>query len=235
MASSQAPNSAVHRFCVKQRGRRVKPEVATVSLVRGVFGGWPACENKDRTRAIKPRGIPQDVDAERERTLISRVHLTRTYNSLYLLLNSFSLRPFVLQIQSISHAFLSFFSRCYTARTFEYIFFLFTNLIIYIKIWHLYDMICTTQRKRSKELLWLLLKFQTLNYVPLCHVHITCTWVFWWRCWSNTIKQQVNLLYLLWQVVCPNWIHEGVKDIQLYRHAAMRLRTWVLGYKLLSA
>ncbi len=37
--------------------------------------GWPACKNRDRMRAIKPRGIHQDIDAVREHTLISRMHL----------------------------------------------------------------------------------------------------------------------------------------------------------------
>jgi hypothetical protein len=97
-----------------------------ITCPRGIRG-WPACEDRDRTRAIEPRGIPQDVDAVRERTLISRMHLTQTYNSLYLLLNTFSLRPFVLQIKPISHAFLSFFYRCTTLEYF-FIFFEFNYL-----------------------------------------------------------------------------------------------------------
>ncbi len=39
MAVHERQISAVHRTRVKQTGSRVKPEVATVSLVRGVFGG----------------------------------------------------------------------------------------------------------------------------------------------------------------------------------------------------
>jgi hypothetical protein len=38
--------------------------------------GWTVCKNRDRTRAIKRRGIPQDVDTVRERTSISRMHLS---------------------------------------------------------------------------------------------------------------------------------------------------------------
>jgi hypothetical protein len=50
MASSRSPNSGVHRTRVKQRESRVKPEVATVSLARGVFGGkWRA--RIDRTNS----------------------------------------------------------------------------------------------------------------------------------------------------------------------------------------
>jgi hypothetical protein len=39
MAVNKRQNSAAHQTRVKQRGSRVKPEVATVSLARGVFGG----------------------------------------------------------------------------------------------------------------------------------------------------------------------------------------------------
>jgi hypothetical protein len=72
----------------------VKPEVATVSLTRGVFGVTGIRRHRDRTRAIKRWGIPQDVDAKRERALISRIPLNSNLNSLYLSLNTFSSRPF---------------------------------------------------------------------------------------------------------------------------------------------
>jgi hypothetical protein len=49
MAVHERQNSAVHRTCVKQRGSRVKPEVATVSLARGVFGG-DRCTNTETER-----------------------------------------------------------------------------------------------------------------------------------------------------------------------------------------
>ncbi len=39
MAVHERQNSAVHQTRVKQRGSRVNPEVSTVSLARGVFGG----------------------------------------------------------------------------------------------------------------------------------------------------------------------------------------------------
>jgi hypothetical protein len=39
VTSPQTPNSAVHRSRVRQRESREEPEVATVSLARGVFGG----------------------------------------------------------------------------------------------------------------------------------------------------------------------------------------------------
>jgi hypothetical protein len=90
-----------------------------ITRPRGIRG-WPAREDRDRTRAIKPRGIPQDVNAERERTSISRMHLTRTYNSLYLSLNSFSSRPFVLQIQPNIARISFFLFLLYNAWTFEY-------------------------------------------------------------------------------------------------------------------
>ncbi len=120
MASSRAPNSAVHWTHVKQRGRRVKPEVATVSLAWGVFGGDQSARIRTE-QAIEPRGIPQDVDAKRERTWISRIHLTRTYNSLYLSPNSFSLRPFRASKfnQYRMHFFLSFLAvQCTNIRIF---------------------------------------------------------------------------------------------------------------------
>jgi hypothetical protein len=45
-----------------------------ITRPRGIRG-WPACEDRDRTRAIERWGIPQDVDAKRERTSISRIPL----------------------------------------------------------------------------------------------------------------------------------------------------------------
>ncbi len=107
------------KFCCPPNARETKRETREarsgyrITCPRGIRG-WPACEDRDRTRAIKCWEIPQDIDAEPERTLISRMHLNQTYNSLHLSLNTFSSRPFVLQIKSISHAFLSFFSRCTT-------------------------------------------------------------------------------------------------------------------------
>jgi hypothetical protein len=84
---SSAQNSAVHRTCVKQRGSRGKPEVATVSLVQGVFGG------DQRTKTETER--EQWNAGEFPKTLTPSVHQYHTCNSLYLSLNTFSLRPFL--------------------------------------------------------------------------------------------------------------------------------------------
>ncbi len=136
MASSRGPNSAVHWTRVKQRGSRVKPEVATVSLARRVFGGdW-------RARILTEQ--EQSNPGEFPKTLmpcasVHRYHActwTRTYNSLYLLFNSFSLRLFVLQ-NSTDIARISFFSCCTTLKCSNISFSIY-KFIIYIKIWQLY-------------------------------------------------------------------------------------------------
>jgi hypothetical protein len=73
--SSQAP-----KFCCPPNARETKRESHEarsgyrITCPRGIWG-WPAYEDRDRTRAIKCWGIPQDVEAERERTLISRMPL----------------------------------------------------------------------------------------------------------------------------------------------------------------
>ncbi len=131
--SSRAP-----KFCCPPNACETKRELREarsgyrITCPRGIRG-WPAYEDRDKTRAIERWGNPQDVDAERECTSISRMHLTQTYNSLSLaqhfLFETFS----CFKLNPILHAFLSFFSRC---TTLEY-FFLFLHLIIYIKIWHI--------------------------------------------------------------------------------------------------
>jgi hypothetical protein len=143
MASSRARNSAVHRMRVKQRGSRVKPEVATVSLARGVFGGEGSAPAFDCSRAAARE---QSNAGEFPKTLTpcARVHRyhactwTRTHicNSLDLLLNSFSLRPFMLQNSNpYTHFFLSFLA---VQRSTVWIFIFYARIfLIYIKIWHL--------------------------------------------------------------------------------------------------
>ncbi len=105
-----------------------------ITRPRGIQG-WPAYEDRDKKRAIEPRGIPQDVDAEHERALKSRMHSTWTYNSLYLSLNSFSSRPFVLQIKPISHAILFFFFAVQRSNVRIFPFLFLKNLIFYIEMW----------------------------------------------------------------------------------------------------
>jgi hypothetical protein len=106
VTSPRTPNSAVHRSRVKQRGSRGKPEVATVSPPGGIWG-WPAYEDRDRTRAIKRWGIPQDVDAERERTSISRIPL-KSNITLSISRSTLSIRDPLFQIKP-SSARISFF------------------------------------------------------------------------------------------------------------------------------
>jgi hypothetical protein len=109
-----------------------------ITSPRGIQG-WPAYEDRDRKRAIERWEIPQDVDAERERTLISHMPLNSNINSLYLSLNTFSSRPFLLVLEQIfiydQISQISFF--LYNAWSFKYFFFFFTILIIYIEIWHI--------------------------------------------------------------------------------------------------
>ncbi len=45
-----------------------------ITSPRGIWG-WPAYKDRDRMRATERWGIPQEVDAERERTSISRTPL----------------------------------------------------------------------------------------------------------------------------------------------------------------
>jgi hypothetical protein len=81
------------------------------------YSRWTACENKDRTTAIKPRGFPQDVAALREHTLISRMHLNLNIQLSLSLAQQFLFKTFrASKIQPILHAFLSFFSRCTTLK-----------------------------------------------------------------------------------------------------------------------
>ncbi len=114
-----------------------RSEVATVSLARGVFGG----ERRARIETEREQFNAGDIDAAHKGAFISRMPWNSyicTYNSLDLLLNSFSSIPFVLQnLNQYAHIF-SFFSRCTTLKRSNTLF-LFTKFIIYIKIWHKYS------------------------------------------------------------------------------------------------
>ncbi len=126
MAVHERQNSAVHRTRVKQRWSRGEPEVATVSLARGVFGGdW-------RTKTETEQ--EQSNAGEFPKTLTLSVHWyhaypwTQTYNSLYLSLNTFSSRPF--QPSNLNHyARISFFLFC-TTSFFPWAPFLETNIYV---------------------------------------------------------------------------------------------------------
>jgi hypothetical protein len=76
-------------------------------------------------------GIPQDVDAEHERTPISLMPLNSNIQLSLSLAQHFLFETIKLQIKP-GIARISFF--LYNARSFEYFLFLFTNFIIYIEI-----------------------------------------------------------------------------------------------------
>ncbi len=102
-----------------------------ITCRRGIRG-WPACENRDRTRAIEPQGFPKTLT---RCASVHRFHActwTRIYNSLDLLLNSFSSRLFffALQIQTNIVPISSFLFSLYNAWTFEY-FFLYLRILLF--------------------------------------------------------------------------------------------------------
>ncbi len=103
----------------------------------GGIRGWPAYEDRDRTRAIERWGIPQDVYAER--TSISRISLNWNIQLSLSLAQHFLFETLFTRSRAnihlwrnIANFFLS------VQRSIIRIFiFLFTNLIIYIVIWHI--------------------------------------------------------------------------------------------------
>jgi hypothetical protein len=99
--SSPAP-----KFCCPPNMRETKRESREarigyrITCPRGIRG-WTAYKDRDRTRAIKCWGIPQDVDAKR--TSISRLQLSLSLAQYFLFETIFTLK-----LKSLSHAFLSF-------------------------------------------------------------------------------------------------------------------------------
>ncbi len=162
MASSRAPNSAVHQTRVKQSGSRVKPEVATVSLARGVFGGGRRAGIETEREQSNAGESPKTLEP------CACVHWYQacpwTYNnSRDLSLNSFSSRLFVLQ-NSIDIARISFFLfSLYNAQTFKYFFF-------YLRIW-LFTSKSDTHVSQSRALDVDENKRSSLAAVP--HSHLT--------------------------------------------------------------
>ncbi len=61
MAVHERQNTAVHRIRVKQRGSRVKPEVATVSLARGVFGGDRCARTETEREQLNAGEFPKTL------------------------------------------------------------------------------------------------------------------------------------------------------------------------------
>jgi hypothetical protein len=124
MAVHERQNSAVHQTRMKQRGSRGKPEVATISLARGVVGG----DRRVRTRTERE----QSNAGEFPKTLTpsASVHPYHAYRSLnsniqlsWSLAQQFLFETFsCFKLKPISHAFLSFFSCCTTLEYFFSIF-----------------------------------------------------------------------------------------------------------------
>jgi hypothetical protein len=155
--SSRAP-----KFCCPPNTRETKRESCEarsgyrITCPRGIWG-WPAYKDRDRTRAIERWGIPQDVDAEGERTSISRIPLNSNINSLSLSISRSTLSLWDLFLPVLEQIFIydqisqiSFF--LYNARLFEYFFFSLRILIIYIEIRHISFgfCLCTNWRKQPK-------------------------------------------------------------------------------------
>jgi hypothetical protein len=137
MAVIERQNSVIHRTRMKQRGSRVKPEVTTVSLARGVFGG-------DRHTKIETEREQSNAGEFPKTSMPSAsVHRylacpwTRTYNSLYLSLNTFSSRPFLPILEQIfiynQISQISFFLTTLNCSNIS--FSSLRILIIYIEIW----------------------------------------------------------------------------------------------------
>jgi hypothetical protein len=140
-------SSRVPKFCCPPNARETKRESREarsgyrITCPRGIRG-WLAYEDIDRTRAIERWGILQDADAEHERTSISRIPLNSNIQLSLSLAQHFLFETFLLVLEQIfiydQISQTSFF--LYNAQSFEYLFFSFTNFIIYIKIWHIvYD------------------------------------------------------------------------------------------------
>jgi hypothetical protein len=132
--SSRAP-----KFCCPPNARETKRESREarsgyrITCPRGIRG-WPAYEDRDRKKAIKRWGIPQDVDAE------PSIHITHTLELEHKLSLSlaqhFLFQTIVLQMKPGVARISFFLFLMYNAQLFEYFLFLFANLIIYIEIWH---------------------------------------------------------------------------------------------------
>ncbi len=140
MPSSRAPNSAVHRTRVKQRGSRVKPEVATVSLAWGAFGGGDGrARIKTEQEQLNPGDSPRRW--RRAQAYIDIMHaLELKYTTLSISCSTVFLQGFLrFKFKPILHAFLSFFTFSVQRSNVRIFLFLFTNFIVYIEIWQMLD------------------------------------------------------------------------------------------------
>jgi hypothetical protein len=119
----------------------------------GVYGGWTAYEDRDRTRAIKRWGIPQDVDAEPSIT-----HTLELEHKLSLsLAQHFLFETHCFKLNPVAHAFLSFFFLAVQRSIIQIFLFLFTNFNylhqnLTIKVFFLLSFHMTSYGFRSGEL-----------------------------------------------------------------------------------
>jgi hypothetical protein len=137
MAVHERQNSVVHQTRVKQRGNRVKPEVATVSLARGVFGGDRRTKTETEREQWNAGEFPKTLTPSASIHQYHACPWTWTYNSLYL--KTFSSRPFLPVLERIfiydQISQISFFTTLDRSNIF---FSSLQILIIYIEIWHLF-------------------------------------------------------------------------------------------------
>ncbi len=152
-----APNSAVHRTRVKQRGSCVKPEVATVSLARGVFRGDQRARI-GQNKSNQTPGISQDFDAAAYIDITHALRLEHT--TLSISRSTVSLQDLsCFKIQTDIARISFFLFLLYNARTFKY-FFSFhefnylhqnlTDIYIYIYIYILIDLFYTRKFDGAK-------------------------------------------------------------------------------------
>jgi hypothetical protein len=110
-------NSAVHWTRVKQRGSRVKPEVATISLAWGVFRGEQRGRIETEREQLNAREFPKTLTPLTPCASIHRcTHaLELVHTTLSISCSTVSLWDLLcFQIWTHTHAFLSFFPRCTT-------------------------------------------------------------------------------------------------------------------------
>jgi hypothetical protein len=138
--SSRAPN-----FCCPPNARETKRELREarsgyhITCPRGILGNRRMRTETEREQLNAGEFPKTYVDAERERTLISRIPLNSNIQLSLFLAQHFLFETLLLVLEQIfiydQISQISFF--LYNARSFEYFFFLCTNLIIYIEIWQL--------------------------------------------------------------------------------------------------
>jgi hypothetical protein len=119
------------------------------------YSGVTGVRRQRRTRAIERWGIPQDVDAERERTLISRMPLNSNIQLSLSLAQHFLFETLLLVLERIfiydQISQISFY--LYNARSFRYFFFSSRIYLEYLQfeIWHVYYQISESWKYYRKH------------------------------------------------------------------------------------